>query len=308
MENLNLDIHTTHTGQFKTLIEVLKDMIPEANIEFINNTEKKKNTKGSNKKLESNGLKIMAMDTTQTVLIYLKLDAKSFQTFKCATERYRIGVNLGHLYKLIKSMDKEDDMRLQVKNDDVNTLQIIINNQDKHKLDDSQLKLLDLPDDKITIPPVDFDVIITIDGSEFHRLCREMGSFAEYIEIKAIEDKAIFTCKGEYATKSTKYSVNNNENVKGNTVHIKPTQKLEGKKFIIQGIFELDKLILFGKCANLTDKIEIYLKNNWPLVIVYTIGEQSRISLCLTPINVGKMKDSEYAEDDENEDDDENEE
>ena len=50
------EIKTVQSGAFRTLIEALKEILTEANLE-----------------IDPNGLKIIAMDGTQTVLVHLRL-------------------------------------------------------------------------------------------------------------------------------------------------------------------------------------------------------------------------------------------
>lgn len=364
-----LEVVTEHTGPIRTLIEVLKDMLTETNIEFraesINKTNKKNKTntkkkninddedneehsdednednednddnennddddnyeeedeEDSNKKGEKesmkikdrDGMRIMAVDTTKTVLINLKLDAKNFTKFVCRKNKLSLGVNLSYFYKLIKSMNKNDILTLYVDNDDKNNLKIKIDSPEEKKDSVIKLKLLDLDESKISLPDIMFEAVITMNSQEFSKLCKEMNNIADYVEIKCLSDKIIFTCKGDYAEKTTTYrsgDVNNSDEI---LVSIKHASTNTDKKNdsqsnlapqIVQGIFELKNLVLFSKCATLCNDIEIYMKNNYPLVIKYTVATLGRVILCLTPINENAAKNSNYSDEDEHYDDD----
>ena len=52
---------------------------------------------------------------------------------------------------------------------------------------------------------------------------------------------------------------------------------------IIQGFYELRHLVLFSKCTNLCASIELYLKNDYPLIIEYMVASLGEIKLCLAP-------------------------
>ena len=62
-DNHILRVMTEHTGPFKTLIEVLKELLPEAILEFIEKNSDD-DEEGSDKK-KKGGLKIMAIDSTR---------------------------------------------------------------------------------------------------------------------------------------------------------------------------------------------------------------------------------------------------
>ena len=59
--------------------------------------------------------------------------------------------------------------------------------------------------------------------------------------------------------------------------------KQDSKK-IIQGNFSLKNLGYFIKCTNLCSQIEMYLENDLPLVVKYSVASLGDIKLCLAPL------------------------
>ena len=53
---------------------------------------------------------------------------------------------------------------------------------------------------------------------------------------------------------------------------------------IIQGEFSLKNLVYFIKCTNLCSQIEIFLKNNKPLIVKYNVASLGEIKLCLASL------------------------
>lgn len=321
-----LEVITEHTGPFKILFEVLKDMLTETNIEFRAETKKIKGNKdgtddqesideeteekqddqngeAKDKKEEKNCMKITAMDPSQTVLVNLKLDGDSFSTFMCKKSKLLLGVNLGCFYKLIKSMGKNDILTLSVDHDNKNNLEIKIDSPDSKKDSEFNLKLLDLDESKMSIPDITFDAIVTMDSQEFNKLCREMHNIADYVEIQCLSDKIIFSCKGEFAGRKTTYRTTlskDDEESENTLVSISHAgTQTKGNPLIVQGIFELKNLVLFSKCASLCNEIEIYMKNDLPLVIKYTVATLGRILLCLAPVNEDTTKNANYSDEEE---------
>jgi len=274
-----LEVMTEHTNPFKILIEVLKEMLPEANIEFRreNNLDGDGDDGDSNNK-DRDGIRIRAVDTTKTVLIDLRLHAEKFSEFKCLRKKLVLGVNLTSFHKMIKIMDKEDHLTLFVDHNDVNKLQIRIDSPERRRETIYKLKLLDLGQDQITVPITTFESVVITKANEFHKVCREMVQLgAEYIEIKCSENKLSMACKTDVGNRETTYEIGSDE------ISIKWDNDNEIE--IVQGIYELKNLVLFSKCTSLCDDIEIYLKNDYPLVIKYTVATLGRLLLCLTPVN-----------------------
>ena len=56
-----------------------------------------------------------------------------------------------------------------------------------------------------------------------------------------------------------------------------------GEGEIIQGYYLLRHLALFSKCANLCQNIKIFLANENPLVIEYSVGNLGNLLLALAP-------------------------
>lgn len=318
-----LEVETEHTAPFKVLFEVLKDMLTETNIEFRSSPKKNKNEfeddpeeeldedaedteekNNKNKKQEEKDcMKITAIDPTKTVLINLKLDGANFSKFTCKKNKLLLGVNLACFYKLIKRMGKNDILTLSVDHDNKNFLKILIDSPEEKKSTDFDLKLLDLDETKISIPEIAFDAVITMDSQEFNKLCREMYNIADYVEIRCLKDKIIFTCKGDFANGKTTYRTSSdkeedeNESILVSINHA--STKSDAAPLIVQGIFELKNLVLFSKCASLCNDIEIYMKNDFPLVIKYTVATLGRILLCLTPIKEETTKNANYSDEEE---------
>jgi hypothetical protein len=55
------------------------------------------------------------------------------------------------------------------------------------------------------------------------------------------------------------------------------------QKEIVQGYFLLKPLVLFTKCTAMSTDIMIYLKNNYPIIIEYSVAGLGEIRLALAP-------------------------
>ena len=144
MENYIIDVKTVQASAIRILIEALKDILTDANFIF-----------------DKTGVKVIAMDSSHSVLIHMKLDSDKFESYKCV-ERTKIGINLLNLYKLIKTMQNNDTLTLFIDKNDNNKLGIRINNTDKNTTTIYSLNLLDIPEEDIKIPPAIFDSELTL--------------------------------------------------------------------------------------------------------------------------------------------------
>jgi proliferating cell nuclear antigen len=280
---------TEHAVPIKILIEVLKEILVEPIFKFIkeNDTENTLDTEEGDKK--TGGLRILSFDQSQTIMIYVKLEAAQFSVFECKLPEYKVQISLSNLYKLIRSLDKDEILSMYIENDDRQNLIIEIDNHEKGCKSINKLKLLELNEERYNLPSFHPDVNIRMDSSEFHRICKEMNQIAEYIEIRCTENKFTFSCKGDCSEKNISYDATNNDNIviKFNTNRTNDTK-------LVQGIFELKNIVLFSKCSGLCNKIQISLSNDYPMFITYTIATLGKIVLGFSPIEQSNVNDYDY--------------
>tara|TARA_Y100000022_G_C13231331_1_gene367484 strand:+ start:678 stop:1460 length:783 start_codon:yes stop_codon:yes gene_type:complete len=251
-----LEVKTVQTSAFRVLIEALKEILTDANFEF-----------------SESGLKVIAMDSSHTVLVHLKLEANNFEHYFCEN-KLLLGINMINMFKLIKTMGNNDMLTLYVEENNESSLGIKIDNSEKNSVTNFKLNLMDLHEENIQIPPAQFDSVITMPSSDFQKITRDMHNLADNIEIKSVEKQIIFNCKGNFASQETCIGSSN----MGLSFI-----KNENPDEIVQGVFALKHLVLFSKCTNLCNSIEMYLKNDYPLIIKYTVASLGDIKLCLAP-------------------------
>ena len=252
-----LELKTVQSSAMRVLIEALKEILTDVNLIF-----------------DENGMKIMAMDSAHTVLVYLKLNAEKFEYFYCK-DKHVVGVSMINLFKLIKTMTNNDTLTLYIDEEDSNKLGIRIENSDKNSITNYKLNLMDLNEDLFEIPATTFNFVITMPSVDFQKICRDMNSLADVIEIQSVGQQLRFSCKGDFVEQETIIGEADNGMVLVNN----STETNE----IVQGLFMLKNLVMFTKCTNLSNTVDIYLKNNYPLVISYNVGSLGILKLCLAP-------------------------
>jgi proliferating cell nuclear antigen len=255
-------IQTVQSGAFRILIEALKEILTDTNLTF-----------------DSTGIKLIATDNSKIVLIHMKLHSENFEHYYCE-EKIKIGINMNNLFKLIKIMNNNDILSIYVHKNDPNKLGIQILNEDKDTRTLFKLNLLDISEEEIKIDPAEFETELTLPSIEFQKLIRDMTNIGEYVDIKSVGKSLIFECNGDFAVQET--TITEPDEQKNNSPGLKFSVTTEPDK-PIQGIFSLKYLVLFTKCTNLCNLIHMYIKNDYPLIIKYTVANLGDIKLCLSP-------------------------
>ena len=250
------EIKTIQSSAIKCMIEALKELLTDTVLE-INDT----------------GIKIVTMDNAHVILVHLKLHAEKFEYYECK-KPISIGINMLNFYKIIKTINNNDVLSLFVYEDDLNHLGVKLENVEKNTRTTYKINLLDLNNQKFEIPEVTFNSVVTLPASDFQKITRDMNNLAEFVEIKNVDNEIILTCTGDFCTQETVLSDKENDSIQITS---------ENKDDIIQGNFSLKYLVLFTKCTNLSNTVELYLKNDYPLIIKYTVASLGEIKLCLAP-------------------------
>jgi hypothetical protein len=294
-------------------------------------------------KIEGDGILLFATNSNiNSLAMDLHLPADKFEKFECKLDKISIGLNIPSLYKLIKSINNDDNLTLFIEENDRSNINIKIENKSKNMISLYKLKLLDIEEFKSQSIKIDFTYIINMMSSNFHKSIKDMNNISESIEIQLIKIDnnynyiLVFRCKGNYASLESHimidsssdikikeldlnklkltYSDNNGKDTINNSNNIndsgdsddsddsnnsnnsnnsyysdtknksknksknklinksnneKGHEKIKSYVDCVMGHYDLKNLSLFSKCCSICNKIDIYIKNNSPLIIKY---------------------------------------
>ena len=258
--NYLFEAKTVKSALIKQSFEAIKDFITEGNLIF-----------------DDKGVKLLEMDTSHVVLAHMQLNAKDFETYYCEHgKQFDCGIQLMNFNKIMKMISNDDIITFYQDADETNELGIIIENSVDHRVKRIKFKLLDLNKNSISIPEATFSSVINVPSAMFQKICRDFSVISETIEIKSIRNKLIFSCDGQIGHIEEVITENN----EGEGLNI---VEQENKNEIIQGVFSIKHLVSFTKCSNLCNTVDLYIKNNFPLIIHYSIGSIGTMMLCLAP-------------------------
>jgi proliferating cell nuclear antigen len=256
MDKYLVYIKTGQTNPIRSILDPVKGYFPDIYL-----------------KVNPEGIRVFEMDHSKYALLYLKLNASAFEEFICPNETL-LGVSVLSLSRVFKNMDNEDVLILSVEEKNPDTLIVEIKRDEHSKASRIELKLMDLPYQAPPSQEITFDSIIKMSSNEFQKLCREFKDYADNIEIINLGNQLRFRCSNDRLTYERIIGTNENG--------IEYLKQDEPEK-IIQGIFKLDYLVEFTKCANLSKEVHLHLQNNFPLILKYAVGSLGEIKLGVAP-------------------------
>lgn len=169
-----LTIQTVQIAPFRTLMMALKDVLIETNITF-----------------SKEGMKIINMDKSHTILAHLSLPAVNFEKYECKRDKIIIGVNMFHLFKLINTIDNDETLTIYIEEADytdgiVQFLGLKFENGDIKQQKIQKLRLIEPDNEELDVPDVKFSSIINMPSVDFQKIIRDLSCISDKIEIKSI--------------------------------------------------------------------------------------------------------------------------
>jgi proliferating cell nuclear antigen len=253
MDQYLLYIRTVQSQSIKILVESLKEVLTDINLYF-----------------DSNGVKIMTMDTARVALVYVRLHEDHFEEFHCDTKTM-CGINMIYFFKLLKTVGNNDVLTLFIKKNSFNELGIRIENKEKNTIMESYLKMLDISEEKLEIPDIQYDSVISMPSVDFQKYCRDLSVISNQVCVTSTDSKFILESNGDFA--SQKIIIGEAQN---GLIFSKKNQK-------VSGTFDLKYLNSFTKSTNLCSTVEIFLKTEYPLIIEYNVANLGKLQFCLAP-------------------------
>lgn len=152
----------TEGNILKKIVEAIKDIVTDVNID-----------------VNPSGISLQAMDSSHVALVSLYLSMEGFETYRCDTPTV-LGVNVTNLAKVMKLADSDDQITLQAEADPSH-LKLIFENPKTEKISQFSLNLISLDVEHLAIPETEYSSLVTLNSSEFSKICREMYSLSETI-------------------------------------------------------------------------------------------------------------------------------
>jgi proliferating cell nuclear antigen len=244
---------TSQAMRFKTLFDVLKDLLTEVNIRF-----------------DKEGFKVISLDPGKIGMIYLSV--YNIDSYFCTDTMYT-GVYVNYIYKIIRTVTMGHYLEWRIRKDDPGVLEMVLTHAERRICTTHRIKTLVLDVEEITIPSVEFDCVVTIPSGDFQKYIKELSHVANMVEITTEENKVCLSCKGDM----------------GKTcIEIAPTPSglnwifRRDETITFNGTYFIKYLERFSR-GQVDSKVELFLKQDYPLILKYqmTIGA---LRFCIAPI------------------------
>lgn len=149
------------------------------------------------------------MDSSHVALVSLNLGQDGFEHFRADTNMV-LGVSIGNLSKVMKLADNSDSITLSA-DQDASHLKITFENPKTERTTEFNLNLITIDSEHLAIPETDYTSVVTINSSEFTKICKELFSLSETVQIVTSKEFVQFTVDGEVGSGSVKLTHNDSD-------------------------------------------------------------------------------------------------
>ncbi|MHA1148816.1 MAG: proliferating cell nuclear antigen (pcna) [Promethearchaeota archaeon] len=225
---------------------------------------------------------ISAMDPSRICLLKLSIANDSFDDFKCKKES-KVGLNLEDLDKILKRTSSNDTIQLDFNEKD-QKIRIKMQREGSSRARNFSLALLDIDTEEIPMEnllQIEYDSTWVIEPEFLVEAIKDAEIYSEILNIKAEEDKGlIFSSTGQIG--EMEYELSLDDLVEAN---------LSGTS---SGAYSLTFLKAILKISSITEKLEISLKTDHPLKMIFDLLEGAKLNYFLAP----RVEEADFDEDD----------
>jgi proliferating cell nuclear antigen len=227
-----------------------------------------------NMHFEKDRLFIQSMDKSHVCLADIEIKSKWFSEYDCINNN-KISIDSNHFAILMNYALKHDNIELKFE-DEVEPEKLYVtflNGKEKKGVFDHffELNLIEIEEDSLGIPDVEYDVDFVIESKKLTELLSELNTFGEELNIICNEEKVELNASGD----STKLKVN---------IPIDDLNEYaiaEGEELNIS--FSLSHLCKMCCSMKLGATIDVSLSGEYPMSLKYNLGDDSKVVFFIAP-------------------------
>jgi len=241
--------------KFRKVIESLKELCDECNIECA-----------------PDGIKTQCMDTSHVALVSMLLKPEGFLHY-VSRRTLSLGLNLANFSKVLRCGGPKDKLSIRATSEE--RIEVAFDNENENRTSTFDLKLIDLDADNLGIPEHEYTCKITMPSNEFARVCRDLSSMGDTLNVFCSKMGIQFSVKGDKGSGSMVYRKEaSSKGPNGITIEMEKNVKQQ---------YAMSYLIRFSKSSVLSSKVNLSLSEGIPLRVCYEVENLGTMQYFLAP-------------------------
>jgi len=147
-------------------------------------------------KITKEGIFLRMTDSQMCILTDIELLRNNFNIYQMNTEDMFIGLNLGHLFKMLKSVKKKDSLVIYIDDETPDRLFLVVNPKENNRVSTSSVCIQHTQN--ISIPlPTGYQNPIIIPSNEYQRTLKDMNNISKTLSFNVRQYSLIMTCTAD---------------------------------------------------------------------------------------------------------------
>ncbi|ADG13444.1 proliferating cell nuclear antigen PcnA [Methanocaldococcus infernus ME] len=200
------------------------------------------------------GVRAAAMDPSHVALLSLNIPRIAFEDYQA--DEHEIGIELEAFKKIMNRAKAKDKLILEL-DEERNRLNVIFENQGKRKF---SLSLLDLSGATTKVPELEYHNVITIKGDALKEALKDADLISDHVIMRASPYEFKIEAKGDLNDFTAEFSSEDDAII-----------SIEGEEEV-KSAFNLEYLLDMVKGVSKGDIVKLYLGNDMPLKMEYSLA------------------------------------
>jgi proliferating cell nuclear antigen len=186
-----------------------------------------------------------------------------------------LGVSIANLAKVMKLADNSDAITLSA-DQEATHLKIMFENAKTERTTEFNLNLITIDSEHLAIPETEYQSVVTINSNEYSKICKELFSLSETVQVTTNPEFVIFSVEGEVGSGSVKLGHNEGDKQGNDQTVLEVTEPVTQQ-------FALRYLNMFNKAATISNFTRLCLHQEQPLVVEFKIENLGVLKYFLAP-------------------------
>jgi proliferating cell nuclear antigen len=242
--------HAEKGHLLRKLVEAIHDLCTDVNFKF-----------------DAYGISMKSMNHTNVCLVHFHLVSDGFKSYSCESGNHEVGINLPNLLRVLKCIDKDDEITLA--SDAQDSITISARSDDGKRVSTYTLKLMNIDAEDLDLTDMHHSASITFSSAQFAKTMRDMASLGDDLVIEASAYCVTLSTSGDLGTASILMEASEDQSF-----------RVDHDTSVRLGLRYLNS---FAKASSLCQEATVLLTPEMPVLVSFDIPDMGYIKFYLAP-------------------------
>lgn len=150
-------------------------------------------------KFDASGLHFSGMDSSHVSMVVVNVHNTLFDEYELPEGEVQVGMGLKSLKNILRLVGDKDQLQIAYDNKKDNVINVQFANVQKKRNYDFDLKLMDIDNDDLDVPEMQFTHGLNLVSTDFYQVINDCVVFGDTVKLVIGGDKLVTSVEGEHA-------------------------------------------------------------------------------------------------------------